>query len=64
MGKKLILLGLLPAQDMHGYQLNKFIEGTLAMCVSLKRPTASLGSTSPTNQWCMVRAIRQVLPPA
>lgn len=40
MEKKLFLLGLLRAQDMHGYQLNEFIEGALAMCVSLKRPTA------------------------
>jgi DNA-binding PadR family transcriptional regulator len=40
MDKKLLLLGLLRHQDMHGYQLNEFIENTLATCVDIKKPTA------------------------
>jgi len=40
MDKKLLLLGLLRNGSMHGYQLNEFIESTLATCVRIKRPTA------------------------
>jgi DNA-binding PadR family transcriptional regulator len=40
MDKQLFLLGLLRHQNMHGYQLNEFIEGTLATCVDIKKPTA------------------------
>jgi DNA-binding PadR family transcriptional regulator len=40
MDKKLLLLGLLRNESMHGYQLNDFIESTLATCVQIKRPTA------------------------
>ncbi len=40
MDKKLLLLGLLRTGSMHGYQLNDFIESTLATCVQIKRPTA------------------------
>lgn len=40
MGRKLLLLGLLRRQDMHGYQLNEFIETSLATCVDIKKPTA------------------------
>jgi DNA-binding PadR family transcriptional regulator len=40
MDKKLLLLGLLRKGSMHGYQLNDFIESTLATCVQIKRPTA------------------------
>lgn len=40
MDKKLLLLGLLRKGNMHGYQLNDFIESTLSTCVQIKRPTA------------------------
>ncbi len=40
MEKKLLLLGLLRRQEMHGYQLNEFIDNNLALCTDLKRPTA------------------------
>lgn len=40
MDKKLLLLGLLRSESMHGYQLNDFIESTLSTCVQVKRPTA------------------------
>jgi DNA-binding PadR family transcriptional regulator len=40
MGKKLLLLGLLRRQEMHGYQLNEFIDNNLALCTDLKKPTA------------------------
>ncbi len=40
MDRKLLLLGLLRAQEMHGYQLNDFIDAFLTVCVDLKRPTA------------------------
>ncbi|MCX6066711.1 MAG: helix-turn-helix transcriptional regulator [Chloroflexi bacterium] len=40
MEKKLLLLGLLRRQDMHGYQLNEFIDNNLALCTDLKKPTA------------------------
>jgi len=40
MDRKLLLLGLLRAQEMHGYQLNDFIDAFLAACVDVKKPTA------------------------
>lgn len=40
MEKKLLLLGLLRQQEMHGYQLNEFIDNNLALCTDLKKPTA------------------------
>ncbi|GAB4581160.1 MAG: PadR family transcriptional regulator [Anaerolineales bacterium] len=40
MDKQLFLLGLLRHQNMHGYQLNEFIESTLATCVDIKKSTA------------------------
>jgi len=40
MEKKLLLLGLLRRQEMHGYQLNEFIDHNLALCTDLKKPTA------------------------
>ena len=40
MKKKLLLLGLLRRQEMHGYQLNEFIDNNLALCTDLKKPTA------------------------
>jgi DNA-binding PadR family transcriptional regulator len=40
MDRQLLLLGLLRAQQMHGYQINEFIDEQMAFCVDLKRPTA------------------------
>ena len=40
MHRELLLLGLLRQQDMHGYQLNEFIDRALAACSDLKKPTA------------------------
>ncbi len=38
--RHLLLLGLLRAQEMHGYQLNEFIDQQMDFCVDLKRSTA------------------------
>lgn len=40
MDDKLLLLGLLRSQQMHGYQLYEFIGGALSACTDLKKPTA------------------------
>lgn len=40
MEKKLLLLGLLRRQEMHGYQLNEFIDNNLSLCTDLKKATA------------------------
>lgn len=40
MERKLLLLGLLRGQNMHGYQLNEFIDSHLGSTVHLTKPTA------------------------
>jgi len=40
MDEKLLLLGLLRNQQMHGYQLFEFIDRAMAACTDLKKPTA------------------------
>lgn len=40
MDRQLLLLGLLHRQEMHGYQINEFIDQQMAFCVDLKRSTA------------------------
>ena len=40
MERELLLLGLLRNAEMHGYQLNAFIDSHLDLMVHLKRPTA------------------------
>jgi DNA-binding PadR family transcriptional regulator len=40
MERKLLLLGLLRSKEMHGYQLNEFIDSHLGTAVHLKKPTA------------------------
>ncbi len=40
MERKLLLLGLLRSQEMHGYQLNDAIDSHLGASVHLKKPTA------------------------
>jgi len=38
--KRLLLLGLLKHQEMHGYQINDFIERQMGFCTNIKKPTA------------------------
>jgi DNA-binding PadR family transcriptional regulator len=40
MDDRLLLLGLLRRQEMHGYQLFEFIERGLSSCTDLKKPAA------------------------
>ena len=40
MSRELLFLGLLRHQEMHGYQLNEFIQKDLAVCTDIKKPTA------------------------
>lgn len=40
MDEKLLLLGMLRQQQMHGYQLFEFIERDMATCIDLKKPSA------------------------
>lgn len=40
MDSKLLLLGLLRRQEMHGYQLVEFIEQAMSTCTDLKKPGA------------------------
>ena len=40
MDRQLLLLGLLRNQEMHGYQINEFIDRQMGFCVDLKRSTA------------------------
>ncbi len=40
MERELLLLGLLRQSDMHGYQLNEFIQHNMTSCVDLKKATA------------------------
>ncbi len=40
MDRQLLLLGLLRRQEMHGYQINEFIEEKMHFCVDLKKSTA------------------------
>jgi len=40
MDRQLLLLGLLRGREMHGYQLNEFIDRQMGFCIDLKRSTA------------------------
>lgn len=40
MSRELLLLSLLHRQEMHGYQINEFLNRDLAACTDLKKPTA------------------------
>jgi DNA-binding PadR family transcriptional regulator len=40
MERQLLLLGVLRAQKMHGYQLNEFLERHVDLITNLKAPTA------------------------
>jgi DNA-binding PadR family transcriptional regulator len=40
MDRQLLLLGLLRREEMHGYQLNEFIEEKMQFCTDLKKSTA------------------------
>lgn len=39
MERKLLLLGMLRMKEMHGYQINEFIDAHLGISVQLKKPT-------------------------
>lgn len=39
MERKLLLLGMLRMQDMHGYQINELIETHIGTSIQLKKPT-------------------------
>jgi DNA-binding PadR family transcriptional regulator len=39
MARKLLLLGMLRMQEMHGYQINEFIDVHLGTSIQLKKPT-------------------------
>lgn len=39
MDRELVILGLLASEDMHGYQLNAYLDRQMAFCIDLKRPT-------------------------
>ena len=39
MERKLLLLGLLRSQEMHGYQINELIDAHLGTSIQLKKPT-------------------------
>ena len=40
MERKLLLLGMIRVQEMHGYQINELIDTHLGTSIQLKRPTA------------------------
>ncbi|HFC12749.1 MAG TPA: PadR family transcriptional regulator [Anaerolineae bacterium] len=40
MERKLLLLGILRQQEMHGYELHEFIESKLASCTNMKKSAA------------------------
>jgi len=40
MERKLLLLGLIRMQEMHGYQINELIDAHLGTSIQLKKPTA------------------------
>ncbi|MEO6061557.1 MAG: PadR family transcriptional regulator [Thermoflexales bacterium] len=40
MEREMLLLGLLRSGEMHGYQLNDYIERTLSFCADVKKATA------------------------
>ena len=60
MENKLLLLGLLRAQEMHGYQLNELIGSHLGTSVHLKKPTAyRLLNRMSADGWITHREERQ-----
>ncbi|MCP4538006.1 MAG: PadR family transcriptional regulator [Chloroflexi bacterium] len=60
MEKKLLLLGLLRMQEMHGYQLNELIDSHLGTSVHLKKPTAyRLLNQMTDDEWITFREERE-----
>lgn len=56
MERRLLLLGLLRMQQMHGYQINEFIDAHLGISVQLKRPTVyKLLGTMEDDGWISSR---------
>ena len=60
MERKLLLLGLLRSEEMHGYQLNEFIDSHLGDAVHLKKPTAyRLLNSMAEDGWVTYREERE-----
>ena len=60
MERKLLLLGLLRSEEMHGYQLNEFIDSHLGAAVHLKKPTAyRLLNSMADDGWVIYREERE-----
>lgn len=60
MERKVLLLGLLRSQEMHGYQLNEFIDSHLGTSVQLKKPTAyRLLNQMADDGWIIYREERE-----
>jgi DNA-binding PadR family transcriptional regulator len=60
MERELLLLGLLRQDEMHGYQLNEFIDSHLEVMVNLKKPTAyRLLSKMADKGWVTCREERE-----
>jgi len=56
MERKLLLLGMLRKQEMHGYQINEFIDAHLGISVQLKKPTVyKLLGTMEDDGWISSR---------
>ena len=56
MERKLLLLGLIRMQEMHGYQINEFIDTHLGTSIQLKKPTAyKLLEAMTEDGWIMYR---------
>ena len=56
MERQLLLLGLLRMQEMHGYQINEFIESHLGESIQLKKPTVyKLLATMQQDGWITSR---------
>ena len=46
MEREMLLLGLLRNGEMHGYQLNDYIERTLSFCAGVKKAMDEIGATT------------------
>ncbi|HEX5500625.1 MAG TPA: PadR family transcriptional regulator [Thermomicrobiales bacterium] len=57
---ELLVLGLLRAQDQHGYQINEFIDANLGRLTVMKRPTAYATLERLRRQGCVAVRSEQV----
>lgn len=60
MHRELLLLGLLRRKEMHGYELNEFIQRDLAACSDMKKPTAYFLLNKMAEQGWIVEESSQV----